>query len=343
MIDEKRLKLLCDGFNVSSEENSAREILKESFEASDGLIQYDRLGSIMKTIPSKKKNALKVLIASPLDQIGFMIDEIFADGTLGFTCLESLSKASLLHQVVMIQTRSYEHVLGVIVDEGNKYAESALHDVSKQNLKIKVGLKKEEINEMIHIGDLVTLHTPYFHLSDDVVCSSHLTSGVLNEILIEVYERMKDVELPYDLVFAGIGQSTIGYRGTKTITHVIQPNMAIALALFDGKKANDGASHGCMYGVYDKAMLPSRILVNDVCKKIDVHPYSSLKGNDGSFIHKTQKGAPCISLGLLVSNLFTGVETCSLKDVEEVVDQICKYLTTLDEDTIKQAGFMYED
>lgn len=62
-----RLKMLCNCFGVSSNEQDVAEIMKPSFEENADQIVRDNLGSIFAYKKSKRENAKTFMIACPMD------------------------------------------------------------------------------------------------------------------------------------------------------------------------------------------------------------------------------------------------------------------------------------
>ena len=103
------------------------------------------------------------------------------------------------------------------------------------DLFITCGLSGEEAKEQIHPGDLAGYASPYAEQGGTVMAKA-LFPRVLNEVTLELLERVKDAEFDFHLAVGGVAQSVIGYRGTKTATYVVRPDAAIALTAFDTAK-----------------------------------------------------------------------------------------------------------
>lgn len=333
----ERLQEIQKLFSVSGEEESMKKLFLREFQKRNLTIAQDRLGSVFGILRSKTPQAYKVMVTSPLDRCGLMIDDIHEDGTLGFLPLESVHPASLLHQHVQILTRSYQLMEGVICDYAHHYAESFDHPVKE--LCIDTGRAFQEASEVFTIGDVACLHEEMEWLDEHHICGASLHPCVFNEVVLEVMETLIREELPFDVAFGGIAQSMIGYRGTKTITHVLQPDVALVLTGFDGRLSNDGKRGGVLIGAFDKGMIPNRGLYQDVEDVLHAGLFTGKQTNDGSFIHKTQKGAAALSVGILIRNMGTAVEMADVRDADALKEAICTYLCTLTPAKIEQFTF----
>lgn len=323
----KYIKELNKIYSTSSLEKELNQYLKNNYLKYTNEFKEDRLYSIFGVKKSKNKNALRLMIACAMDEIGLMIDKINNDGTLSFIALENLSSSSLLHQEVTITTFDNKKVKGFITSN-SKYMENAQENIKMDDLIIDTGLDFNKVSKLISIGDIVSIDGN-LHFIDDIVVGRSLNQKIFQMVTMLLFEKLKDIELDYEINIGCIGQSTIGYRGSKTATHVIEPDVAIVLTGFEVNKSNIKLNDGVILGHYDKQMLPDKKLLNNFKSKVSTKPYIGFLGNDGSFIHKTLKGTPCISIGIPMKNMGTSCVFASIKDIEKLVDSLVSYLKTL--------------
>ncbi len=331
-----RLETLCNSFGVSSAEYSVSGILRKSYEPLCDEIKYDRLGSLFAIKRSKNPDAATLMIASPLDEMGMMISEVKKEGTLSFIALEHLACSSLLHQRVRILTRKNTCIEGVIGMD-KKMLEDSCEVKNVEDLFITCGLPYEELKDLVHPGDLAGYNSA-FHEQNGILMSKALFPRVFNEVTLELLERVKDTAFDFHLAVGCIAQSVIGFRGTKTATYVIRPDAAIALTAFDTAKRKIQTGDGVIAGYYDRQMLPSQALLHDFSEKVTAKAYFGATGNDGSFIHKTLKGTPAVSVGIAVDNMGSANEICRIGDVDVLVDGLTAYLGTIDSEKIMAFG-----
>ena len=335
-MDRERLERLCNSFGVSSGEQAVARILQDGYGALCDELKYDRLGSVFGIKKSKNPDAATFMVASPLDEVGLMVSEVKKDGTLAFIPLEGVACSSLLHQRVRILTREDTLVDGVIGMD-KKALEDSCEVKNADDLFIACGLDAEEVKEQIHPGDLAG-YASTFTEHRGIVMGKSLFPRVLNEVTLELLEKVKDEEFDFHLAVGGIAQSVIGYRGTKTATYVVRPDAAIALTGFDTAKRKIKLGYKVILGLYDRQMLPSQALLKDFSGQVETKAYFGLMGNDGSFIHKTLKGTPAISTGIAVDNLGSANEICRAGDVDSLVDALASYLHTIDSKKIAEFG-----
>lgn len=316
----ERLEKICNINSVSSNEVYLKEYFKSLFK--DGVFIEDNLGSIFYHLKSKKPNAKKVLISCSGDEVGLIINN--KNGNLySFLCLEPISPLNLIHKEVEILKRDDTFAKGIIVT--NKYK---LNENYKNNIEIN-DLAILTFDENVSIGDLASYQNN-FKLNNNHIISKALNQKAMFEVIISLIEKLKHIDLDYDLFLGFVGMSTIGQRGSQTSAFVIEPDLSLVLTGFEISNSNLNFNDGVVVGYYDRLMLPNRKLLEDFKNKITAKEYFGLKVNDGSFIHKTLKGCPSLSVGIGIYGIDSGVEVLSVDDLKKLSDSLYDYLIDLE-------------
>lgn len=323
------IKEIYDIYSVSSFERPISEYLEQAYKGYSYKIVRDKLNSIFfnKENPGRKK----VMIAFPLDEYGLMVREIEDNGKVRFVLLEDISPLSFLNQRVNIITRNKENIKG-IVKADVKFAENSKTNIGEDDLYIEVLAPRDKLEEKVKIGDLVSLDSPFYE-DEDFIMARSLSQKIFQYISLNLAGKIKDKTYPFDLYVGGISQSTIGFRGTKTATYVIKPDLALALASFETNASSPKISlgDGLIVGKYDKQMLPDKKLLSFVEDRFESKSYLGLRGNDGSFIHKTISGTPSLSVGLATANISTANEIVLKTDIEKLETFLIDFLDQVGE------------
>lgn len=326
---KNKIKEIYDIYSVSSFERQISDYLEKTYQAYGYEIVKDKLNSVFfnKANPGRKK----VMIAFPLDEYGLMVREIEDNGKIRFILLEDISPLSFLNQRVNIITRNKKNIKG-IVKADVKFAEDSKTNIGEDDLYIEVLAPKDKLKESVKIGDLVSLDSPFYE-DENFIMARSLSQKIYQYLSISLAEKIKDKTYPFDLYVGGISQSTIGFRGTKTATYVIKPDLALALTSFETNASSPKISlgDGLIVGKYDKQMLPDRKLLSFVEDRFEAKAYLGLRGNDGSFIHKTISGTPCLSLGLATANISTANEIISKTDIKKLENFLIDFLDQVGE------------
>ena len=331
----ERLQRLCSICGVSSNEESIRVLLEPEFKHNSDEIKRDNLGSVFAYIKNRE-NAKTLMIACPMDECGMMVSGVNEDGTLSFIALENIALSSLLHQRVTVLCRDNSEITGVITKRCH-VLEDKCDIKSIDDLVIDCGYASSQGAKVLP-GDLVS-YKSNFDVEENVIYSKALNPRVLNEVCIEVLERLKGKSLDFNVAIGTMSQSMIGFRGTKTATYVIKPDVAIALTLFQTRKDKASLKDGVIVGMYDKGMIPNQRLLHDFMDSTKAKAYFGVSGNDSSFIHKTVKGCPSIAIGIACCNVGSSNEMVSVFDVDSLVDTLVGYILHLNNQMIENFGF----
>ncbi|MBR5487233.1 MAG: hypothetical protein IKV70_04595 [Phascolarctobacterium sp.] len=95
------LKRYSETCGVSGFESRMKDLMLERLEGM-AEVSYDKLGSVVFTKVSQEENAPKVMLASHMDEIGFMVKHITKEGFLKFTCLGGWWEQVMLSQRVTV-------------------------------------------------------------------------------------------------------------------------------------------------------------------------------------------------------------------------------------------------
>lgn len=332
----ERLKKLCSLNSVTSNEIVLKNYFKQLFK--DGEFIEDKLGSVFYHHKSKKENTKTLLITCSGDEVGLMLQKNNDANHFDFINLEPLSPASLLHQQVQILKDDDSYSEGIIVHKKNKFNENPLSDISIKDLEILC------YDDDVKVGDLACFKANFTSFKDTVISKS-LNQKAMLEVIISLIEKIKTLDLDFNLCLGFTAASTIGFRGSETATFVTKPDLALVLTGFETSNSNPGIklNDGVIVGQYDKQMLPNRDLIKDFKAKINTKDYFGFKGNDGSFIHKTLAGCPSLSVGIAISNIDTPVEVLNINDLNKLEDAILHYIKTLSLADFKKFGDVDEN
>lgn len=308
------LKEIYEIYSVSSFEKKLNTYLKEKYKKYSDEIVEDRLYSIFaKRLAENPENRKKIMIACAMDEIGLIVSAVDKENHASFLTLEDLSPASLLHQRVNITTRDNENISGFIT-ANKKILEEKIATIKLEDLYVETF-----DDTKINVGDLITLESDLIETENSFIGRS-LTQKVPQYLTIKILEKIKKMKLNSNFYIGTIAQSTIGFRGTKTANHVVEPDLAIVVTGFEVNNSNSKIElgDGVIVGYYDSKMIPDQQLLRYITEKYETKPYVGILGNDGSFIHKTLAGAPTISVGIPMKNMGTSSVMVSKNDIEKL-------------------------
>lgn len=324
----KDFEKLYNIFSVSSAEKESNSYIKNLYKAYDYQVEEDNLYSIFLSKKTSNTEEIKLMLASPLDEYGLMINNVEDKEKIKFIFLEDISPLAYVNQKVSILTRK-GHILSGVVCLDKRYLEDKKVDFDEADLYIKIiDGDKEEVN----IGDLVSLDSDLI-INDDYIIGRSLGQKLFQFLTILLADKIKDKTFNYSIFMGSIAQSTIGFRGTQTSTYMLEPNFAIALTGFEinesSPKINFG--DGPILSYYDSKLLPDQEFLRFIKENFNLKAYMGLRANDGSFIHKTLKGAKTVALGLPIKNMGTSYEIVSKKDFVNLYEFMLEFLDKMND------------
>jgi len=105
------LESLCLATAVSGDEHDVRQLLLSRLEGISDEIVFDGLGSV---IARKGSRGPKIAIVGHMDEVGFIVKHISADGFIRFDTIGSWWNQSMLNHQVAIRTRSGVSIPGLM-------------------------------------------------------------------------------------------------------------------------------------------------------------------------------------------------------------------------------------
>jgi len=226
-LDIGLLSKICETPGAPGHEKRIRELVIEQVKPLVDEVEVDNMGNVhaikkASTNPEGKK----VMVAAHMDEIGFMVTHIDDNGFLRFTTLGGFDPKTLTAQRVIVHGK--KDVIGVMgskpihvmtPEERNKVSKTT-------DYFIDLGMKKEEVEKIVSVGDTVTRERELIEMGDCVNCKS-IDNRVSVFVLIEALKTLKDH--PYDVYAVFTVQEEVGLRGANVASHKINPDFGIAL------------------------------------------------------------------------------------------------------------------
>lgn len=333
------LKEFCNLVGVSGDEVNISRELNKYFKKYNLEVIYDNLGSIFAVKKCGKLNAQKVMIATNLDEVGFVIKDIDKNGYLKVLELGDIKLERVIGQRVSIVCSNGKKILGLLTSNDSKNL-----SVSKSSeILVDIGVtnKKEVLELGIAIGDKLYINGEFEELSNgNRVMSKAISSRYGCSIIIDILEKIEKEELDFDLYIGGMVQNKVGFRGSLTSTYLVKPDFAITLEVLEAndiRKQDDTSGvlgDGTILCYYDKSIMPNRRVLSkylELCEKENIKTqfYYSMASSDAGWIHKMLLGCPVLKAGIVGRNLNTGNETIDLNDYKSSRDSVIKFIKSL--------------
>lgn len=347
---EKLLKELTEADGVPGYESEIRKVLDAHLKKL-GKVTRDKMGSLICRSPGNTISP-KILLASHMDEIGFMVKHINSDGFIKFTPLGGWWDQVLLTQRVRIKTKKGD-IIGVI---GAKPPHLIPQDertktVIKKNMYIDIGAKsnKEVEKTGIRIGDPVIPVSEFTELSiPNTYMSKAFDDRVGCAVLISVLEKIKNLKNPNCIYGAATVQEEVGVRGATTCVEMVYPDVAIILESdiagdVPGIRPDESSTkmgEGPSLLMYDSRMIPNlklRNLIIDTAKKEKIPlQFTTMEGGatDGSIIHLHKHGVPTIVIGVPTRHIHSHNSIIKRVDIDNTIELVIKILKKLNKKTV---------
>lgn len=225
-LDISLLKAICETAGAPGHEKQIRDLIVKAIKPYTDECHIDNLGNVISVKKGSSGGDKKVMVAAHMDEIGFVVTHIDEGGFVRFHTLGGFDPKTLTAQRVKIHGKKI--VLGVM---GTKpihvmAAEERTKMPKTTDYFIDTGMKNEELEDLIKIGDPITWERELVEMGACVNCKS-IDNRVSVFILIEALKKLKDI--PYDLYAVFTVQEEVGLRGANVSAHSINPTFGIAL------------------------------------------------------------------------------------------------------------------
>ena len=308
------LKALTEVHGVPGYEGPIRAITKKYLEPL-GVISQDKIGSVI-CQKSGSEDDPRIMLASHMDEIGFMVRHITKEGFIKFIPLGGWFDQVLLGQRVVVRTRNRE-ITGVIgakpphllpVDERKKV-------VPKSEMYVDIGASsKDEVDRLgVRLGDPIIPKAEFIELSNGrTYMAKAFDDRVGVALIVSVLQELQEREHPNTVFGVATVQEEVGLRGATTSVRAIDPDLAIILESdiagdVPGIKDDESSvkiGEGPSVLLYDARMIPNlklRDFVLDTADDLEIPvQLSSITGGatDGGAIHLHGVGVPTIVIGI---------------------------------------------
>lgn len=353
-VNEELLIKLTEVNGIGGNERQVRQLFKE--ETKDQAEEYlqDGLGGIFAQ-HTGNPNGPRVMIAAHLDEVGFMVKEITDEGFIKFVPIGGWWSQVVLAQQVTVTTREGKTYHGVT---GSKPPHVLTPEARKKPMEIKdifidlgASSKEEVLGWGIKPGDMITPYIETRRLNETPFLLGKAWDNRIGvAVAIEVLKNLAE-EGHETVLFSGANvQEEVGLRGAKTATHMINPEISIALDTgtagdTPGMTSSESMSKlgkGPQIIVYDASMIAHRGLrefVTDIAERENI-PYQFEfipgGGTDAGSQHLSLNGIPSIAITVPVRYLHSHTSVIHEDDYINMVRLVTAVVKELNSETIKQ-------
>ncbi|MCQ2454685.1 MAG: M28 family peptidase [Clostridia bacterium] len=281
----------------------------------------------------KGKKDYTLMLDAHIDEVSFVVTDIDENGFLTVSNAGGIDIRTLPSKCVLIHGK--ERTKGVFISTPPHLSsgETEYDDISAVKIDTCLGAKAKDL---ISLGDIVTYDVEPKQLIDTRVTGKSLDDRAGVTVLLELAKRLKDKELPINVVFSVVDGEELGMRGAQVATFGISPDEAVAIdvsfAVAPDVSAEEGGyiSKGGMIGV-------SPILDREITNKLNTIAFDKKinyqnevmggkTGTDSDVISLSAKGVRTGLVSIPLRNMHTDCEIIDLADIKSTCDILEEYI-----------------
>lgn len=365
----KLIKTLSEAHGPSGFEAPVRSIVADLLHPY-GSLDTDRCGSLLCTQKSSltqehkqaednqteqtSKPIPKVMIATHMDEIGFLVQHITADGFLTCVPLGGWWEHTLLSQRVLIRTDKGTTHPGLIGSKPPHFLPEAQRrqvlPLDAMFIDVGASSRDEVENELgIHLGSPIVPDTPFTTFPQNTKIMGKAFDNRLGlAAMIETMRDLSGTPLPHHLIGAATVQEELGMRGAKTAGAHTLPDCALILEAppaddtpgFSPSESQGSLGKGVQIRLFDPTAVMNPKLAEFILNLAREHniPHQvavrRTGGTDAGALHLIKSGIPCIVLGVPTRYIHAHNGIADLRDYEALLSLLRILLPRLDSKTV---------
>lgn len=343
---------LTQAIGVSGQERQVCRILNRYYQGLAGEVVRDYNGSIYAVRRSKQPNPFRVMVAAHSDEVGLVVRQIKPNGLIKGATIGGLWEDVLPGSRVRLLTDAGQEFRGCVSALSVKVVREKVGSgrVPLEHLYFDFGFLSEEDarSQGVMEGNQLVVDGPFEVLNGGRRLLSKAWDDRFGCILgVELLQRLRDVELPFDLYVGANVQEEVGLRGAKTAASLIQPDLAVVL---DCTAANDverfeppygGVGQGVMVRYHDGTYLPNRTVLLDYLsllkeKGIPFQFHESRGGTDAGNLNTSGCAVPTLTACICARNVHTGSLMIDAADYLHCLEGVTAWLSRLTAEKLEQ-------
>ncbi len=318
---------LCSLCGTSGDESEVRSYLISVLEHTDRVSWWiDPLGNLLVEKRGKARAPHKLMISAHMDEVGLIVTNVHADGTLLFAPVGGVDASVILGRQVLVGPQKLQGVVGA----------KPIHMLSKEEktslpkcgaLSIDIGAENQkEAKALVAPGTYAYFAPDYQPVGEHRICSKAIDDRFGCALLLWMLEQ----ESAYDFTAAFLVQEEIGLRGAKAVAYTVAPDFALVLEATTAADL-DGAEEDakvCTLGggpvvsfmdrstIYDREMYA---LAFSLCEKQGIPCQTKSRiagGNDSGAIHVSRGGVRTLAVSLPCRYLHSPSCLADFRDME---------------------------
>lgn len=349
------LRRLLDAPGPSGYEAAPARVWREEAASFADEITHDVVGNSFARVKPRDgaTDALKVLLAGHIDEIGFVVTHIDKDGFLWFSPLGGWDDQVVVGQRLRVSGPQGD-VIGVI---GKKAAHLLKDDDRRKptrldDMWIDIGATSyDDAARRVEVGDPAVIDSRFVELTGDVCVARSMDNRVGAFVALEAARLVAADRCSADVYAVATAQEEITFGGAYTASFSVAPAVAIAIDVThatDYPGADKKRNHEVKLGggpvlgrgatVNDSVFLGLREAARNLGIDTAVQATGSTSGTDADAMIRSGAGTATGVVSIPNRYMHSPNELVSLSDLENAAKVIAEFVRTITADSDFRPG-----
>lgn len=326
----KLLKTLVELNGISSFEDEVRNFIKKEIKKMNYQYDVDNIGNLY-AYKFKENNKFTILIDSHMDEIGFLSVRVEEDVVIAIP-IGGISPDFLKKQTILLKTNNGTYLKGKFIK------------VESNSIYYFKFDKDELILNKVGAGQMIVCKGNLKIIDE----GSYLRGKAFDDrfgvaIMLETMKVLKEVDLPFNVIFAFLVQEEVGLRGASICSMSKKYDISISLdcSPTNAEIENNGIlDKGFLIRHNDGSMIAFKELLNLqklVADSLNI-PYQDYfrtkGGTNAGALFKTKNGVLSLTLCICGDSIHTNKTVISSIDYHAAKNELIGILNYLDENKI---------
>lgn len=336
------LQRMCHISALSGHEEGMIAFMKSEMQRYLPDCYVDRLGNVIGCVPGTDAQGPKVMVFAHMDEVGFVVRKIEADGFLRLTRVGGVPEKSLLAQRVVVHGRARD-LFGVIGPKAHHLTPSKekLRVVEIQHLFVDIGARDKAEAEAwgVYVGAPVTYQGFFQEMPGGQIAGKAIDNRVGCFVLLQLLRLLIQKQIRATVYLVGSVQEEFNIRGVVPAAFAINPDLAIGLDVSIASDTPDLKGHsdialgeGPVIGHYSFhgrgtlcGLIPNpklRQYLEDTAGRLGIpvqHGVFMGGLTDASYLAVVREGIPAVDLGFPMRYSHSPIEVASVGDIEKLI------------------------
>jgi putative aminopeptidase FrvX len=343
------LKQLSEAEGISGHEEPVRELVRQTWQPFVDETHEGKLGSLISlkrgTGPEPRP---RLMLAAHMDEVGLMVTGI-EKGFLRITWVGGTDRRVLLGLEVVVHGQ--RDLPGIVATRPPHVLpqEERKKTVPWDKLFVDVGLPAEEVEQLVNVGDLISIRRDMAELKNRHVAGKALDDRACVAALTLALEQLANVSHAWDVFAVATAQEETGLKGAITAAYGVAPDLAVALDVTFGKHPgvsepdvfplNAGPTIGIGPNFHPGLVKRLKEVAESHEIPYQMEPIPGRSGTDAWAIQVTREGVPTALVSIPIRYMHQPVETLAVQDVERAGRLLAAFIAGLEADFLEKLAW----